>query len=237
MKKTLTLAAALILAVLLLGTAGGCKDQENFSEKSYSCAGEDVERVNIDVRDSAVEIAPSKDGTLRLAYYESEKRTYEIAFTNGTLSVSLTANGGTLFGVQSDTRFRTLRLFLPDGLRALSVSTTNENITLAPLAFRSAFGSAPTAEISALRGSLPERSASTPKMAASRGASSGDGMIFPSAVRSKRERATCPPSKRTERTLCSSTATTATSPSHSNDNTFKQTARRASNARRAGVSK
>ena len=134
MKKTLTLAAALILAVLLLGTAGGCKDQENFSEKSYLCAGEDVERVNIDVRDSAVEIAPSKDGTLRLAYYESDKRTYEIAFTNGTLSVSLTANGGTLFGVQSDTRFRTLRLFLPDGLRALSVSTTNENITLAPLA-------------------------------------------------------------------------------------------------------
>lgn len=134
MKKMLTLAAAIVCAVLALGAAGGCKNEENFSEKSYSCAGESVQSVNIDVRDSAVEIAPSEDGTLRLAYYESEARTYEIAFTDGTLSVSLTANGGTLFGVLPDARFRTLRLFLPDGLRALSVSTTGEDITLAPLA-------------------------------------------------------------------------------------------------------
>ena len=133
MKKMLTFAAALVLAVLLLGIAGGCKNEETFSEKSYSCAGESVERVNIDVRDSAVEIAPSEDGTLRLAYYESETRTYEIALTDGTLSVSLTTNGGSLFGVQPDVRFRTLRLFLPDGLRSLGVSTTNEDISLAPL--------------------------------------------------------------------------------------------------------
>lgn len=136
MKKMLTLAAAIVCAVLALGAAGGCKNEENFSEKSYSCAGESVQSVNIDVRDSAVEIAPSEDGTLRLEYFESESRAYEIALTDGTLAVTLAERDGLggYFGVLPDARFRTLRLFLPDGLRALSVSTTGEDITLAPLA-------------------------------------------------------------------------------------------------------
>ena len=136
MKKMLTLAAALVCAVLVLGAAGGCKNEENFSEKSYSCAGESVQSVNIDVRDSAVEIAPSEDGTLRLEYFESESRAYEIALTDSTLAVTLAERDGLggYFGVLPDARFRTLRLFLPDGLRALSVSTTGEDITLAPLA-------------------------------------------------------------------------------------------------------
>ena len=136
MKKMLTLAAAIVCAVLALGAAGGCKNEENFSEKSYSCAGESVQSVNIDVRDSAVEIAPSEDGTLRLEYFESESRAYEIALTDSTLAVTLSERDGLggYFGVLPDARFRTLRLFLPDGLRALSVSTTGEDITLAPLA-------------------------------------------------------------------------------------------------------
>lgn len=136
MKKMLTLAAAIVCAVLALGAAGGCKNEENFSEKSYSCAGESVQSVNIDVRDSAVEIAPSEDGTLRLEYFESESRAYEIALTDSTLAVTLAERDGLggYFGVLPDARFRTLRLFLPDGLRALSVSTTGEDITLAPLA-------------------------------------------------------------------------------------------------------
>lgn len=136
MKKMLTLAAALVCAVLVLGAAGGCKNEESFSEKSYSCAGESVERVNIDIRDSAVEIAPSEDGTLRIDYYESKSRTYEITLESGTLSVSLVSEGRleNFFGVQPNVRFRTLRLFLPDDLRSLSVSTTNEDISLAPLA-------------------------------------------------------------------------------------------------------
>ena len=136
MKKMLTLAAAIVCAVLALGAAGGCKNEENFSGKSYSCAGESVQSVNIDVRDSAVEIAPSEDGTLRLEYFESESRAYEIALTDSTLAVTLAERDGLggYFGVLPDARFRTLRLFLPDGLRALSVSTTGEDITLAPLA-------------------------------------------------------------------------------------------------------
>ena len=133
MKKMLTLAAALVCAVLVLGAAGGCKNEENFSEKSYSCAGESVHSVNIDVRDSAIEIAPSEDGTLRLEYFESEARTYEIALTDGTLSVSLTADRGNLFGILPDAQYRSLLLFLPDGLHSLTAATTNEDITLSPL--------------------------------------------------------------------------------------------------------
>ena len=136
MKKMLTLAAAIVCAVLALGAAGGCKNEENFSEKSYSCAGESVQSVNIDVRDSAVEIAPSEDGTLRLAYYESEARTYEIALTDGTLAVTLAKRDGLggYFGVLPDAQYRRIRLFLPESaLKALAVSTTNEDITLAPL--------------------------------------------------------------------------------------------------------
>ena len=133
MKKFLIGAMALGCAVCCLALASGCKNEGSFSAQSYSCAGEEVRNVSVDVRDSAVEIAPSEDGTLRIEYYESESRTYGIALEGGTLSVSLVSEGGigNFFGVQPDVGFRTLRLYVPDGLGTLAVTTTNEDITLA----------------------------------------------------------------------------------------------------------
>lgn len=133
MKKFLIGAMALGCAVCCLALASGCKNEGSFSAQSYSCAGEEVRNVSVDVRDSAVEIAPSEDGTLRIEYYESESRTYGIALEGGTLSVSLVSEGGigNFFGVQPDVGFRTLRLYVPDGLGTLAVTTTNEDIPLA----------------------------------------------------------------------------------------------------------
>lgn len=133
MKKFLIGAMALGCAVCCLALASGCKNEGSFSVQSYSCAGEEVRNVSVDVRDSAVEIAPSEDGTLRIEYYESESRTYGIALEGGTLSVSLVSEGGigNFFGVQPDVGFRTLRLYVPDGLGTLAVTTTNEDVTLA----------------------------------------------------------------------------------------------------------
>ncbi len=131
MKKMFAALTALICAACCLALFGGCKS-ENFSEKCYVCERESVESVSVDVRGCALEIVPAED-VLRLEYFESETRRYEIALNGGTLTVTL-ASDGNFFGVQPDVRYRTLRLFLPDGLRSLTAATTNEDITLDPLA-------------------------------------------------------------------------------------------------------
>lgn len=130
MKKTAVCmaAAALVLTALL----GGCAAEESFTAQTYTAEGE-VVSVSIDVSDRAVEVAPSEDGKLHIAYYESEKQSYKIELTGeGALTVRLDLDREwtDFIGTQAAVEYRTLRVELPSDLTALSVVTTNENVTM-----------------------------------------------------------------------------------------------------------
>ena len=120
--------AALVLTALL----GRCAAEESFTAQTYTAEGE-VVSVSIDVSDRAVEVAPSEDGMLHIAYYEGEKQSYKIELTGeGALTVQLDLDREwtDFIGTQAAVEYRTIRVELPSDLTALSVVTTNENVTM-----------------------------------------------------------------------------------------------------------
>ena len=136
MKKTAVCmaAAALVLTALL----GGCAAEESFTAQTYTAEGE-VVSVSIDVSDRAVEVAPSEDGKLHIAYYESEKQSYKIELTGeGALTVQLDLDREwtDFIGTKPSAQYRKIVLAVPDQiLSSLTVTTTNETIALGALSF------------------------------------------------------------------------------------------------------
>lgn len=114
-----------------MGAMSGCTSDEVFTAQTYVEEGE-VCSVSIDVTDRAVVLAPSKDGKLRIEYYESDKTSYSISLSEeGVLSVTLDLDQSwtDFVGVQPSAEYRTIRVCLPQELTDVSVSTTNEAIS------------------------------------------------------------------------------------------------------------
>ncbi|MCD7846087.1 MAG: DUF4097 domain-containing protein, partial [Oscillospiraceae bacterium] len=136
MKKLIPL--ILCLAAIMILT--GCAEQEqeqNFSQQSYTAAGDQVTEISIDVRDRSVQISPSQDGQVHIIYYVSDQEYYDIDLSEEdclTMTSASDKRWTDYIGAKTDASYRLIRLQVPDEqLKALTVATTNENILLTSL--------------------------------------------------------------------------------------------------------
>lgn len=127
-----------VLCLALIFTAAGCADRNGeFTQKEYAADAERIKEVRIDVRDREIRVEPSGDEQIHIKYFESGKEFYNISDADGK-TLAITAAGDKSWtdyiGGKPSAEVREIVLQLPDGLlNSLSISTTNENISVSPL--------------------------------------------------------------------------------------------------------
>ncbi|MCC8357192.1 MAG: DUF4097 domain-containing protein [Oscillospiraceae bacterium] len=128
-----------ILCLAAIFTLTGCAEQEEtvfHTLQSYTAEGDAVTEISIDVRDRSVQVSPSQDGQVHISYYVSDQEYYDIDLSeDGCLTMTSASDKSwtDYIGTKTDASYRLIRLQVPDGLEALTVATTNENITLTSL--------------------------------------------------------------------------------------------------------
>ena len=131
----------IILSVLCLLMSGviltGCSSSsEPFEEKTYT-PDTQIREINLDVRDREIEVALSEDEQIHIQYSENSKEYYEIAVSDESVLTMTSASDKGLtdyIGGKASAENRKILLQVPDALlENLTLSTTNENISLPAL--------------------------------------------------------------------------------------------------------
>lgn len=135
MKKTLTSLLCLTMACLALA---GCSDNNPpFEEKSYT-PDTQVREIQLDVEDRSIEVVLSPDNQVHIQYFENSKEYYQISVSDENVLTMTSASDKAwtdYIGGKPAAEDRRIRLEIPDGLlENVTLSTTNENITLPALA-------------------------------------------------------------------------------------------------------
>lgn len=135
MKKLTLLGLCLVLGCFLLV---GCSDSgEPFEEKSYTPDAA-VTEVRLDVQDREIEVSLSEDELIHIQYFENSKEYYDISVSDGNVLTMTSASGRSwtdYIGMKTAAENRKIALQVPDALLdALTLSTTNEDISLPALA-------------------------------------------------------------------------------------------------------
>lgn len=135
MKKILSLVLCFILGSFILS---GCSNSsEPFEEKSYT-SDRPINEINLDVRDREIEVSLSEDEQVHIQYYENSKEYYEISVSDKNVLTMASASDKEwtdYIGGKPSAENRKISLRIPDALLdALTLSTTNEDITLSALA-------------------------------------------------------------------------------------------------------
>lgn len=135
MKKIMSLTLCLVLSSFILA---GCSDNgEPFEQKSYT-SDVQINEINLDVQDREIEVSLSKDEQVHIQYYENSKEYYDISVSDENVLTMTSASNKDwtdyIGGKPSDEN-RKIFLQIPDALLdTLTLSTTNEDITLSALA-------------------------------------------------------------------------------------------------------
>lgn len=134
MKKIVPLTLSLVLSSLLLA---GCSDNsEPFEEKSYTPDAQ-VEEINLDVRDREIEVSLSQDEQVHIQYYENSKEYYDISVSDENVLTMKNVSDKEwtdYIGGKPSGKAGKITLQIPDALLdTLTLSTTNEDITLSAL--------------------------------------------------------------------------------------------------------
>lgn len=135
MKKIISLALCLVLGSFVLA---GCSDNnEAFEEKSYT-PDIPVNEINLDVQDREIEVSLSEDEQVHIQYYENSKEYYDISVSDEnvlTMTSASNKNWTDYIGGKPSAENRKISLQIPNTLlKNLTLSTTNEDITLSALA-------------------------------------------------------------------------------------------------------
>lgn len=135
MKKIILLVLCILLGSFILS---GCSDNsEPFEEKSYTSYTQ-INEINLDVRDREIEVSLSEDEQVHIKYYENSKEYYDISVSdkNVLTMASISDKEWTDYiGRKPSAEDRKISLQIPDALlENLTLSTTNEDITLSALA-------------------------------------------------------------------------------------------------------
>lgn len=135
MKKIISLILCLILGSLILS---GCSNSdEPFEEKSYTSDTE-INEINLDVRDREIEVSLSKDEQVHIEYSENSKEYYDISVSNQNVLTMTSASDKEwtdYIGGKPSAEDRKILLQIPNALlENLTLSTTNDDITLSALA-------------------------------------------------------------------------------------------------------
>lgn len=135
MKKIISLVLCLVLGCFLL--AGCSNGSEPFEEKSYTPDTE-INEINLDVEDREIQVSLSQDEQVHIQYSENSKEYYDISVSDDhvlTMASASNKEWTDYIGVKPPAEDRKILLQIPDTLLAnLTLSTTNEDITLSALA-------------------------------------------------------------------------------------------------------
>ena len=134
MKKISSVVLFLILGSLILS---GCSNSSQpFEEKNYTSDTE-IKEIRLDVRDREIEVSLSEDGKVHIKYYENSKEYYDISVTEENVLIMTSARDKEwtdYIGGKPSAQNRKISLQIPNALlKNLTLSTTNEDITLSAL--------------------------------------------------------------------------------------------------------
>ena len=129
---------AFVLSVLgvLLFLTGCAANSDPFAAQSYTADVERVTAIRIDVRDREIAVSPSNDGLIHIDYHQNSKEYYDIAVSGNVLTMTSASNKSwtDYIGAKPAADQRKILLQIPPhSLAALSLSTTNEDISLPAL--------------------------------------------------------------------------------------------------------
>ncbi len=134
MKKIILLALCLVLGSFVL--AGCSNSSEPFEEKNYT-PDTQINEINLDVRDREIEVSLSEDEQVHIQYYENSKEYYDISVSDENVLTMTSASDKEwtdYIGGKPSAENRKILLQIPDALlENLTLSTTNEDITLSTL--------------------------------------------------------------------------------------------------------
>lgn len=135
--------AALSLTAALLTILAGCSvETATYEQKTYETAAGEVNSLVLEVRDRKVELVPSEDDRLHISYSESEKEFYAIDLSEDktlTMASADSKEWGDYVGGKTAQENRVIRVSIPDGaLKNLTLTTTNEDISVSRLSFNGA---------------------------------------------------------------------------------------------------
>lgn len=134
MKKIVLLVLCLVLSSVILS---GCSNSEPFEQKSYT-SDTQITGINLEVEDREIEVSLSEDEQVHIQYSESSKEYYDISVSDEnvlTMTSSSNKSWTDYIGVKPAAEDRKISLQIPDALlENLTLSTTNEDITLSALA-------------------------------------------------------------------------------------------------------
>ena len=130
MKKIILIALCVLLGCFALA---GCSESEPFEEKNYT-PNEQINEINLDVKDRIVEVSLSEDEQVHIQYYENSKEYYDISVSDGnvlTVTSASNKNWSDYIGSKPSEENRKILLQIPDALLdASTISTTNEDISI-----------------------------------------------------------------------------------------------------------
>ena len=134
MKKIVLLALCLVSFVFILS---GCSSSESFEEKSYT-PDVQIVGINLDVEDREIKVSLSEDEQVHIQYSENSKEYYDISVSDENVLTMTSASNKSwtdYIGFKPAAEDRKISLQIPNGLlENLTLSTTNEDITLSALA-------------------------------------------------------------------------------------------------------
>lgn len=134
MKKIILLVLSVVLGSSVLAGCSGSSG--SFEEKSYT-SDTQIKEINLDVRDREIEVSLSEDDQVHIHYYESGEEYYDISVSDENVLTMTSASDKDwtdYVGVKASADDRKISLQIPDELlENLTLSTTNEDITLSPL--------------------------------------------------------------------------------------------------------
>ena len=134
MRKTFLSLLCLVMGCCALA---GCSDNSQpFEEKNYTSDTE-IKEIRLDVRDREIEVSLSEDGKVHIKYYENSKEYYDISVTEENVLTMTSARDKEwtdYIGGKPSAQNRKISLQIPNALlKNLTLSTTNEDITLSAL--------------------------------------------------------------------------------------------------------
>ena len=135
MKKIILLVLSAVLGSSVLAGCSGSSG--SFEAKSYT-SDTQIKEINLDVQDREIEVSLSEDDQVHIHYYESGEEYYDISVSDENVLTMTSASDKDwtdYVGVKASADDRKISLQIPEGfLGNLTLSTTNEDITLSPLA-------------------------------------------------------------------------------------------------------
>lgn len=134
MQKIISLALCLVWSGFVL--AGCSSNSEPFEEKTYT-PDTAVSGIELNVEDREIEVSLSPDDQVHIEYSENSKEYYEISVSDGQVLTMTSASNKEwtdYIGVKPAAEDRKISLQVPDALlETLTLSTTNEDVTLPDL--------------------------------------------------------------------------------------------------------